>query len=206
MVSGVSTQAYSSATASTGSAAATQTAETTAAAATTADEGVVYEKSTETATKAKDTDRSEIIGRLKADQEARLSSLQSLVQKMFAKQGATSEIAGSSLDDLLNNAEFWNNIRQGNFEADEATIKQAQEDIAEGGYWSVEETSNRMVDFAKALAGNDVSKANTLIDAIKKGYEEAGKLWGGELPEISQKTLDATLEKMNKWIEEGQAE
>ena len=37
---------------------------------------------------------------------------------------------------------------------------------------------------------------------IKQGFEEARKAWGEELPELSQKTMEVTLEKVNKWIEE----
>ena len=37
-----------------------------------------------------------------------------------------------------------------------------------------------------------------MIDAFKKGYEQAEKTWGGELPEISKKTYDAVLDKFEK--------
>lgn len=76
---------------------------------------------------------------------------------------------------------------------------EAQKNIAEDGEYGVEKTSTRIVDFAKALAGDDPAKIETLRNAIKKGYEEAGKAFGGELPEISQKTLDATMKKLDEW-------
>ena len=38
---------------------------------------------------------------------------------------------------------------------DEKTRLQAQKDIAEDGYWGVEQTSERLVSFAKALSGGD---------------------------------------------------
>lgn len=76
---------------------------------------------------------------------------------------------------------------------------EAQKNIAEDGEYGVEKTSSRIVDFAKALAGDDPAKIETLRNAIKKGYEEAGKAFGGELPEISQKTLDATMKKLDEW-------
>ena len=40
-----------------------------------------------------------------------------------------------------------------------------------------------------------------MINAIKKGYEQAAKAWGGELPDICQQTVDAATEKLNKWRE-----
>ena len=61
------------------------------------------------------------------------------------------------------------------------------------------QTSDRLVDFAKALTGGDSSKIESMRSAIKKGFEEAKKLWGGELPEISQKTYDATMKKLDEW-------
>jgi hypothetical protein len=35
-------------------------------------------------------------------------------------------------------------------------------------------------------------------EAFKKGYAQAEKTWGGSLPEISQKTYDAVMEKFDK--------
>ena len=35
-------------------------------------------------------------------------------------------------------------------------------------------------------------------DAFIKGYKQAEKQWGGELPEISKKTYDAVMEKFDK--------
>ena len=83
--------------------------------------------------------------------------------------------------------------------ADAETKAQAEADIAEDGYWGVEQTSERILDFAKALSGNDPDKADLLLDAFKKGFKEATKTWGDELPDISKRTYDAVLEKFDKW-------
>ena len=40
------------------------------------------------------------------------------------------------------------------------------------------------------------------MSAVKKGFEQATKSWGGDLPEICKKTLATTLEKLAKWKEE----
>jgi len=76
---------------------------------------------------------------------------------------------------------------------------QAQKDIADDGYWGVEQTSDRLVSFAIALSGGDTSKADLLIEAVKKGFEEAERIWGGKLPDISYKTLDAVIKKLEAW-------
>lgn len=86
-----------------------------------------------------------------------------------------------------------------NFEVTPESIQKAQEDVAAGGYWSPESTSDRFLEFAKALSGDDPAKADILLDAFKNGYKQAEELWGGALPDISKKTYDMTLEKFDDW-------
>lgn len=172
---------------------ASKTASTSTDKTTTSDKaetGVVYEKSSQTDKDSvtKKTDYA-MVAKLKADAEQRTSQLRSLVEKMMTKQGTA----------IANADSMWSFLADGNFTVDEETQKQAQADIAEDGYWGVEQTSDRILDFAKALSGNDPEKADLLIDAFKKGFEDATKSWGKDLPDISQRTYDAVLEKFNKW-------
>ena len=152
--------------------------------------GVVYEKSSQTDknTVTKKTDY-KMVEKLKADAKQRTSQLRSLVEKMMTKQGTA----------IANADSMWSFLAEGNFTIDEETQKQAQADIAEDGYWGVEQTSDRILDFAKALSGNDPEKADLLIDAFKKGFDDATKSWGKDLPDISKRTYDAVLEKFDKW-------
>lgn len=154
------------------------------------DTGVVYEKSSNqtSGTVTKKTDYA-LINKLKADAEDRTSQLRSLVEKMMTKQGVAIGTADS----------MWSFLAKGDFTVDEATRAQAQADIADDGYWGVDQTSDRILDFAKALSGNDPEKADLLLDAFKKGFKEATKSWGQDLPDISQRTYDAVVEKFNKW-------
>ena len=154
------------------------------------DTGVVYEKSSgqTSGTVTKKTDYA-LVNKLKADAEQRTSQLRSLVEKMMTKQGVAIGTADS----------MWRFLAKGDFTVDEATRAQAQADIADDGYWGVDQTSDRILDFAKALSGNDPEKADLLLDAFKKGFKEATKSWGQDLPDISQRTYDAVVEKFNKW-------
>lgn len=154
------------------------------------DTGVVYEKSSDqtSGTVTKKTDYA-LVNKLKADAEERTSQLRSLVEKMMTKQGVAIGTADS----------MWSFLAKGDFTVDEATRAQAQADIADDGYWGVDQTSDRILDFAKALSGNDPEKADLLLDAFKKGFKEATKSWGQNLPDISQRTYDAVVEKFNKW-------
>ena len=160
-----------------------------------ADSGVVYEPS-----KQEPVDSSKkiykqdtaLINKLKADVEARTAQFRSLVEKLIMGQGN----AIGTADDI------WSFLRKGDFTVDAATKAQAQADIAEDGYWGVEQTSDRIIDFAKALTGGDPDKIEEMKEAFEKGFNQAEKTWGGELPEISKKTYDAVFEKFDAWAAE----
>ncbi len=110
-------------------------------------------------------------------------------------KNAISTQAGISVGD----DDVWKFLASGNFTVTEAAKKQAQELISEDGYYGVEQTSERILQFAKALSGGDVSKAEDLLNAFKKGYEQATGAWGKELPDICKQTYDKVVEKFNDW-------
>ncbi len=147
--------------------------------------GAVYEKSSGTEKKATYSinkmsaeDRAALVEQLKADQQARQNQLSDLVQQMFTKQAGTMKLADLfSIENLKN--------------VSAADIAQAKEDVSEDGYWGIKQTSQRLFDFASALAGDDVEKMKEMQAAMEKGFKQATKAWGKELPGISQDTLSA---------------
>ena len=82
-------------------------------------------------------------------------------------------------------------MASGNYTVDEKTKAEAQEAISEDGFWGVKQTSQRIFDFAQALAGDDVETMKKMQAAVEKGFEQAGAAWGGELPSISGETHEA---------------
>ena len=82
------------------------------------------------------------------------------------------------------------------------TPEEARELISEDGYFGVEKTSDRIVEFATGAAGGDVSKLEQIKDAVLKGFREAEEAFGGTLADISYDTLDAVMEKLDKWAEQ----
>ena len=150
----------------------------------------VYEKSqaeskaTYSINKMSASDRAALVQQLKQDQENRQQSLISLVHDMMKGQAKSYSLATG--DDSI-----WRFLASGDFTVDAATKAQAQADIAEDGYWGITQTSQRLFDFASALAGDDVEKMQKMQQAMEKGFKQATAAWGKSLPEISQKTLEA---------------
>lgn len=130
----------------------------------------------------------EVANQIKAANDARVAQLENIVHKLISGQG---DAYGKAKN-------IWQFLASGNFTVDPATKAQAQADIAEDGYWGVNATSDRIVDFAVALAGNDPEKLEEMRAAFQKGFDKAAKTWGGELPDISQRTYDAVMEKFDK--------
>lgn len=127
------------------------------------------------------------IDRLKAESEKVHENLMNLVRQLLERQGITMEDAVSGKKEVV---------------VDEQARLEAQAAIGEGGPLSPEKLSDSIVDFANAISGGDKSKYDLLKNAIEEGFNEAKKALGGELPEISQKTYDLVMEKLNKWKDE----
>ena len=166
----------------------------------------VYEKSAQESAKApysinkmSKEDRAALVKQLKADQESRQNSLTNLVSQMLGKQAGMYGIANG--DDSI-----WKIFANGNFTVDAATKAQAQEDISDDGYWGVKQTSQRLFDFASALAGDDEDKMREMQKAMEKGFKQATAAWGKDLPDISNKTLDAANKLFDEYYKSNQSE
>lgn len=133
----------------------------------------------------------DLVAQLKADQQTRMNQLQNLVTEMFSKQGKTF----ATTDDM------WKALADGNFTADPETIAKAKEDISEDGYWGVKQTSERIFSFAQALAGDNEELMTKMKAAVEKGFKEATKVWGKDLPDITNNTYDAVMKKFDDFFE-----
>ena len=128
-------------------------------------------------------DRAAIVQQMKAAEEQQRNQLMAIVQKTLQGQvGAYGKATGNNM---------WQQLAGGNVKVDAATRAQAQKDISEDGYYGVKQTSQRLFDFAQALAGDDVNKMKEMQKAMEKGFKQATKTWGRELPAICKETMNA---------------
>lgn len=136
-------------------------------------------------TKLSETD----IAKLQAQAEATTENLRRLVQELILKQNGNAKASdANSSQELLDSLGITSD-----------DVAAAQDAISEDGEFGVDAVSDRLVDFAIAVSGGDKSKLSELVSAIDKGFSEASKALGGELPDISQKTYDETMRKLNEW-------
>lgn len=185
-VNGITSLLAGNVTASTASKKSTEAASTTTDSKTATDLGVTYEPSASAtdSDKTKTSDYSAIVANMKAELANKNKQLETLVTQLLGKQATKA----TSLADMFRN-----------LKPDDATIAQAQQEISDNGYWGVEKTSDRLVAMAQALSGGDSSKADLMIEAMEKGFSQATKAWGEDLPDVCQKTIDAAKEKLTNW-------
>jgi hypothetical protein len=144
-----------------------------------AEEGDTFVKS---ATYKTDMDK---VNAMKVELHSNVGAFRQMVEALIGQQAG---VANDALSQIL-----------GAIDSD--VQQKAQDAIGEDGYWGVEQTATRILDFAKALSGSDPSKIDLLQAAFIRGYEAAAKTWGDKLPEVSQKTYDRVLEGFQEWRE-----
>jgi hypothetical protein len=110
--------------------------------------------------------------------------LRGLVLNIFEKQGIDSTFTA------------------GETEVDLSTLSQeeAQELVADDGYFGVEKTSDRIFNFAVGIAGGDPSRIDAIREGVQQGFDEALDAFGGWLPDISYDTYDAVMNKLDEWV------
>ncbi len=154
---------------------------------------VEFSKDTRVSNKMSDSERASLVQSLKADLDNQMARFTNMMTQMFQKQGITGMSAQG--DDM------WRRIASGNFTVDAQTKAEAQQAISEDGYWGVKQTSQRIFDFAYALAGDDPEKMKEMQAAVEKGFEQATKSWGKALPSISQDTHSAIGDLFDSYYE-----
>lgn len=82
----------------------------------------------------------------------------------------------------------------------ELTQDEAKELISDDGFFGVTQTSDRVSNFVFSFAGDDLELLQKGREGIVQGFEEAKKMFGGELPEISYKTQERTLALIDEKI------
>jgi len=84
----------------------------------------------------------------------------------------------------------------------ELSKEEATQLVGDDGFFGVEKTAQRVSGFVLSFSGDSLEKLEAGRKGIVQGFEDAQKMWGGELPEISHKTQAKTLELIDKRIAE----
>lgn len=143
------------------------------------------EKETEAEASAKKSDKADFSA--KSTRQLKNESMKDMVSQLLTGQ-ASANSDKSSIQAQLN--EILSSFDIEPIEAD-------SED-----FWGAEKTAQRILDFAKSLAGDDEEALSTLRDAFEKGFGESEKIWGDKLPDVCQETYDLVQKGFDDWEKE----
>jgi anti-sigma28 factor (negative regulator of flagellin synthesis) len=129
------------------------------------------------------------VAEMKRDLLKNTDAFKQMVKGMLEKQGL-------SVNDVLKQLAEGQEVT---VEVDEETRAAAQEAISENGYWGVNKTAERILEFAKSLSGGSTDAIDGLVEAFKAGFGAAKEAFGGELPDISSQTYDKVMEGFDAW-------
>lgn len=123
---------------------------------------------------------------------------QDMLQKIFNNEEVFNFLDGGKASNGLD----LKDIGYEGKEITKLTPEEAKELVSEEGFFGVEKTSQRVADFAIGISQGDIEALKEARSGVVRGFEEAEKLWGGELPEISYETQERTLELIDEKIDE----
>lgn len=84
----------------------------------------------------------------------------------------------------------------------ELSSDQASSLVKDDGYFGIDKTSQRIIDFVLKGAGDDLDRLKAGREGVLRGFAEAEKAWGGQLPEISYKTIEKGMKALDNRIAE----
>ena len=132
-------------------------------------------------------DRAEI-HRLVRESQDQTRVFEQLISSMMGKQARNFRTAWSMNSMTGELREMFENIN-----VSDADRARAQELVSEDGFFGVSQTSERILNFARAYAGTDPARIERMRAAFQRGFRAAELAWGGELPDISRKTYEAVM-------------
>lgn len=130
--------------------------------------------------------RESLLEQLRNSEEQRVKAFEDTIRSMAAQQGQVINFT----------------FRGQGLHVTEEQRAEAEKSISEGGEYSVDSVAGRIMDMAKALAGDDSSKISMLREAVKKGFSGAASLLGkkdDEMPEITKNTYSEVMKRFDDW-------
>ncbi|WP_026507692.1 hypothetical protein [Butyrivibrio sp. MC2013] len=118
----------------------------------------------------------------------------------FARLVSTSICNQFNAYTKANNNTLWGTVSGGKFTIDKSAKNQAKRDVASGGYWSCEETSDRLFDYALTMAEHNPAMLIDFSNAASTGFEQAKSSIKDDLPGLCSDTLEALKQKFEERI------
>ncbi len=116
-------------------------------------------------------------------------------EQSFSYSSASFEFQSSLVDDTFqkNHEAFQSFLSDIGYKGQplaELTQDEAAALVSDKGFFGISQTAERIANFVILGSGGNESMLRSGREGMLQGFKEAEALWGGELPEISQKTME----------------
>ena len=142
----------------------------------------------------------------KGDAQEIRAQITQTANEMMLKSTTVQVSLSSKQDDFTKNYESFQSFLSGvGYEGKpiaELSQEEAAELVSEDGMFGIKQTSERIANFVINGAGDDKDRFLAGREGMLLGFKQAEEMWGGELPEISQKTMQAAIEMVDKAMHE----
>lgn len=130
------------------------------------------------------------VQRLWSETNHMTESIRSLIQSLIGRDNATGQ-------------GFWAIRAEGLRNISEADRLRAQELVSDEGFFGVEQTTDRIMGFARALVGENASEEQIerMRNAVQRGFDDVARLFGGfnNLPQVTRDTHAAVMAAFDEW-------
>lgn len=137
--------------------------------------------------------------------ELRAKITQNANEMMLKSTGIQSGLTNKT-DDFTKNYESFQSFLSGiGYEGKpigKLSQTEAAELVSEDGIFGITKTSERIANFVIQGAGGDEDRFRAGREGMLQGFKDAEAMWGGKLPDISQKTMQAAIEMVDKAMHE----
>ncbi len=135
----------------------------------------------------------QVSGTQKSDGVSQNYSL-TMQEQSFSYSSFSFEFQGSLAEDNFQRdyeafQSFLSDIGYGGKPIAQLSQNEAAELVSDDGFFGIDNTAQRIADFVIMGAGSDEDMLRAGREGMLQGFKEAEAMWGGELPDISQKTM-----------------
>ena len=116
---------------------------------------------------------------------------------------AVRRLLSSALGRTDSTGQGWWAQRAENLNLTDAERAEAQALVAEDGFFGVSQTTDRIMDFARAMVGSNASpeQIEEMRVAVQRGFDDVARMFGGfnNLPEVTRDTHASIMAQFDDW-------
>ena len=131
------------------------------------------------------------------------TSIRNLVRDTNHQIEAVRRLLSSALGRTDPTGQGWWAQRAGNLQLTDAERAEAGALVAEDGFFGVGQTTDRIMDFARAMVGSNASpdQIEEMRAAVQRGFDDVARMFGGfnNLPQVTRDTHAAIMTQFDEW-------